>query len=632
MLVSEEDWEPLGEGIDELEEAAWEALKAGSASVAAGPGSGKSEFLAQRAGFLFQTGRCPHPQEILAISFKRSAASNLRDRVKKRLPEYALRFTSMTFDAFTKMIVDRFSVLLPSPWGLSEYQIGYSSKKEIESFLDGIAGSAPSHLEDAILAIRASDFLAKYVGAAPLDDDLLFPQTAEAYAVYAWWSQNYIGRRRPTVDFVMLNRLAELIIRTSPQLRTALAATYPFVFVDEFQDTTFAQYSFLKEVFAGSGAQVTAVGDRNQRIMGWAGALDDAFAEFEEDFAAESFALTSNYRSSPELVKLQHRFARILSPEASMQTSRVLSETGDAPAQVWSFTDEDTEASKIGEWIRQDMNESGRAASDYAILARQQVAAMEPRFRAAFEEYDLRVRNDDLEVGAIRLQELLRDELAILVVDMIRLGASVGGEPEAWINVTSTLAALPDQTRHPHDSWEDRLSVFLTDLRAWFVETSAQLPAISTGATELAAAVLERFTEFISVEELSGARQLAETLDEVTTKLTAIALRLAAVLEETSAWDEVADAFRQDDAVPLMTIHRSKGLEYHTVFIVGLDDDQWWSHANNSIESTMTFFVGVSRAAERIVFTHTTSGVSRRKVRDLYHELEEAGVPFLELD
>ncbi|MFJ6531753.1 UvrD-helicase domain-containing protein [Microbacterium sp. NPDC091662] len=629
--MSEDDWEPLGEGIDDLEEAAWEALKASSASVAAGPGSGKSEFLAQRAGFLFQTGRCPYPQEILAISFKKSAASNLRDRVQKRLPDYAPRFTSMTFDAFTKMIVDRFSALLPAPWTLDEYKISYSNKKEVEAFLDDIAGSAPPHLVDDIRSIPAFDFLARHVGATSLDDDLLSPQTAEAYAVHAWWTQNYIGRARATVDFVMLNRLADLIIRSSPQLRTALAATYPFVFVDEFQDTTFAQYSFLKEVFANSGTQVTAVGDRNQRIMGWAGALDDAFAEFEVDFAAETFVLTANYRSSPELVELQHRFARILSPTASKQTSHVLSETGDAPAQVWSFTDEDTEASKIGEWIREDMNDSGRTASDYAILARQQVALMEPRFRTAFEEHDLRVRNDDLLVGEIRLQDLLSDELTALLIDVIRLGASIGGEPDAWMNVTSTLEALPEQTRHRRDSWEDRLSVFLTDLRTWFRETNELLPA-TTGAMELAAAVLERVTSFISMEELSGSRRFAENRDEVTTKLTAIGIRLASVLEETSAWNEVAGAFRQDDAVPLMTIHRSKGLEYHTVFIVGLDDNQWWSHANNSIESTMTFFVGVSRAAERIVFTHTTYGVSRRKVHDLYNELEEAGVPFLELD
>ena len=112
MTTAPDDWRP--NGIDDLEPAAWLALRAGSASVTAGPGAGKSEFLAQRAGYLLETGICRPPQQILAISFKRAAATNLRDRVQERLPEHARRFTSMTFDAFTKSIVDRFRGLLPS--------------------------------------------------------------------------------------------------------------------------------------------------------------------------------------------------------------------------------------------------------------------------------------------------------------------------------------------------------------------------------------------------------------------------------------------------------------------------------------------------------------------------------------
>jgi ATP-dependent exoDNAse (exonuclease V) beta subunit len=77
--------------------------------------------------------------------------------------------------------------------------------------------------------------------------------------------------RKAAVEFVMLNRLAELIIRSSPELHRAPLQTYPFVFVDEFQDTTYAQYSFLHSVFSEQRTTVTAVGDRKQRIMGWGG-------------------------------------------------------------------------------------------------------------------------------------------------------------------------------------------------------------------------------------------------------------------------------------------------------------------------------------------------------------------------
>src|SRR5690348_9381957 len=102
MRLAPADWRPRD--IPDLEPAAWDALRAGTASITAGPGAGKSEFLAQRASYLLETGLCRPPQQILAISFKRDAAANLRRRVQSRLPDHASRFTSMTFDAFTKSI------------------------------------------------------------------------------------------------------------------------------------------------------------------------------------------------------------------------------------------------------------------------------------------------------------------------------------------------------------------------------------------------------------------------------------------------------------------------------------------------------------------------------------------------
>ena len=101
-MIRPEEWRP--QGIDDLEPAAWRALRhPGSVCVVAGPGAGKTEFLAQKATYFLQTGLCPAPRQILAISFKRDAADNLLKRVRKRCPpEQARRFTSITFDAFTK--------------------------------------------------------------------------------------------------------------------------------------------------------------------------------------------------------------------------------------------------------------------------------------------------------------------------------------------------------------------------------------------------------------------------------------------------------------------------------------------------------------------------------------------------
>jgi superfamily I DNA/RNA helicase len=113
-LVRSEDWRPRG--IVDLEPAAWTALRHDRSScVVAGPGAGKTEFLAQRAVYLLETGLCPSPFRLLAISFKSDAAANLAARVRLRCPpELAARFTSLTFDGFTKSLVDRFLTALPA--------------------------------------------------------------------------------------------------------------------------------------------------------------------------------------------------------------------------------------------------------------------------------------------------------------------------------------------------------------------------------------------------------------------------------------------------------------------------------------------------------------------------------------
>ena len=104
--------------------------------VIAGPGAGKTELLAQRACFLLETNQCPYPKKILAISFKRDAAYNLKERVLKRCgSDLAVRFESMTFDAFAKNIVDRFRKGLPESYAVnSEYEIIFGERDILDVF------------------------------------------------------------------------------------------------------------------------------------------------------------------------------------------------------------------------------------------------------------------------------------------------------------------------------------------------------------------------------------------------------------------------------------------------------------------------------------------------------------------
>lgn len=635
MRTDPADWCPRD--IDDLEPAAWAALRAGTASVTAGPGAGKSEFLAQRASYLLETGLCRPPHRILAISFKRDAAANLRQRVRTRVPEHADRFISMTFDAFTKSIVDRFKGLLPPAWAMSgPYRIGFASQAEVRDFLTNLAMAAPEKFRRGVYGIRHSGFISNVVGSHELELEPREPTGATDYAVRQWWAQKYKAHDVATVDFVMLNRLAELVIRSSHQLRRALTATYPFVFVDEFQDTTYAQYSFLKSVFACEGTTVTVVGDRKQRIMGWAGALTDAFAQFEDDFNAEPFELTWNHRSTQELIELQHRFATRLDADAQRQLSQVVSRVGESPVQIWSFSNTELEARAIAAWIAADVEQSGRSPADYGMIARQRVADLEPELAQAIAAQGLKLRNDDAQVGNLRLQDLLKDDLARLLIGLVRLGATRGGQPQTWREVTATLArVIPnDRNREVGSSTDDALSNFLAELRSWFSATPLNDAAIEPGIDlpeVLTDTLVDKLTAFVNYDDIAQKRVLADRPEDLTVTLKAFKIRLANVLRHVGSWDQLAGAFTQDEAVPLLTIHRSKGLEYHTVFFIGLDGDQWWAHARDTVESTMAFFVGVSRAAERLIFTQCDQRGSPDRIADLYEVLNEAGVPIVRM-
>lgn len=115
--------------------------------------------------------------------------------------------------------------------------------------------------------------------------------------------------------------------------------------------------------------------------------------------------------------------------------------------------------------------------------------------------------------------------------------------------------------------------------------------------------------------------------DDINLIRRSLAERLRHVMPRAQDWAQAFVGVEAVDAVTLMTIHRSKGLEYHTVFFLGLDDDQWWAYQRDADEATSAFFVGLSRAAHRLIFTSTSPAARSGKIASLYQMLDEAGVP-----
>ncbi|MBT1631648.1 UvrD-helicase domain-containing protein [Curtobacterium flaccumfaciens] len=628
-FVAPEAWQPLG--VDSLEPAARDAVRhEGNSAVVAGPGAGKTEFLAQRAAFLFQTGLCRAPQRVLAISYKRDSATNLARRVSSRLPEYSNRFVSLTFDAFAKGLVDRFGAALPKPWriGQNGYEISLWTASEIGDWAADAFSNETASLQYQMRSIvDRRRFLHDVVGTYQLPNDPTGTLTdPRLYADMRWWHDQYLTGSTKRVDFVMLNRLAELLVRSNPQVRNAIRATYPFVFVDEFQDTTAAQITFLDTLFGGPGVTTTAVGDGKQRIMQFAGAIKDALAKYESDFEARRFDLSWNFRSSEPLVAAQHVVGTVIDAQLERAESKILTSSEVEPLSIWTYPSASVEAAHLAHAVAKDIRENGRRPSDTVLLVRQKVAVFEPALAAAFSAEGLRIRNDDTVYGKMRLQDLLKHDLNRLLISVLSLACTPPPLPDEWLTAYELVGRVAgaDRGRTADRRTADELGRFVRWLRAWL-----EANAITTTSAD---AVVRAARNVVDDDRAAAFVFGQNAGDEVEVILEALTARVQAIRSDCKSWSELVARIADEDAVPLMTIHRSKGLEFHTVVLLGLDDDQWWAYAKDPGEATSTFFVALSRAAGRVIFTKTDEHPATRKIRGLYELLDTAGATYRRFD
>jgi superfamily I DNA/RNA helicase len=620
--VNESDWRPRG--IEDLEPNAWEAIRrTGNTCVVAGPGAGKTEFLAQRATYLLETGLCRRPYRILAISFKTDAAENLARRVRERCsPENADRFVSLTFDAFTKGLVDRFHSAIPPAWRPTKpYEITFPHRREVDDFLTRTRFSAPRNWQAQVVELSPTDFESRVVGSTRLEEEPQPPTSGIELAIQHWWKENLQQQGGSHLTFIMLNRLAELLLRANTQIARALRTTYRFVFIDEFQDTTYAQYDFVLSALRDPKITVTAVGDDKQRIMAWAGARTDSFIRFESDFQAKRIPLLFNFRSSPDLVRIQHVVAQALDATTVPTIAQAKRKIDGDVAQVWNCPTEEREGEQIAKWLAADISTRGTAPRDYAILVRQTADRFEEQLTEPLALSNLRVRNESRVLGRTTLQDLLVEEFTFMAIAILRLGV-IRRSAQAWQRVSAAVQQL--RAVDPEDligcrRAERDLITFLKQLRT---SMSRDLPSSAS-----AQALTTRIVAFLDQGALARSYLEYSTGEKLAIAIEAFQLHLANSAEGAANWTVCLDRFEGIDQIPLMTVHKSKGLEYDTVLFVGLDDQMWWSYSPRNPEGIATFFVALSRAKQRAIFTFCRARGERTRVADLYQLLRTAGVP-----
>lgn len=587
--VRPELWRP--QGVEDLEPRAWEALRENERSVCvtAGAGAGKTEFLAQKATYLLQTGICSYPRRILAISFKRDAARNLADRVAARCPpQQARRFVSMTFDAFTKHLLDHFRMALPLEYRPpADYEITFLTRDQIDAFLRkvGAPNIATQSLETAVART-----------ALPLDEADITP--LRRTVLQAYWREMYEGQDETLLTFPMINRLVDLMLRTNPLISKALRSTYPFVFLDEFQDTTYAQFELVRSAFDAGRTIFTAVGDDKQKIMGWAGAMRDSFDEFTAVFDARPISLLCNWRSHADLVAIQHVIAQRIDPNvepAVAQQERLVD--GDVAA-IWEFDDCEDEIKALAVWIAREIETGQVAAHDIAVLARMRVDRVEDELAPQLGCHGIVLRNLARNVGSIAIQDLLAEELTAILLAFLRLGAC-RRHAQAWSTAQESLRQLESPAEDDDGVSQrraaDRVASITRSLREYMrdaeVAEAAIRPLLVLAVQQIGEPLLrltspsyQRDADFLRVIE-------------------GVAVLLEESVEDSETWVEALDRFEGVNQVPLMTIHKSKGLEFHTMIFFGLDSRNWRSLQPDADEELNAFFVAFTRAGQRAFFT-----------------------------
>jgi len=620
--VSAGDWQPIG--VTSLEPNAMTVVTSSEhRSVLAGPGAGKTELLAQRAAFLLQTGASPVPQRILAISFKRDAARNLARRVRQRChTDHASRFDSLTFDAFAKGLVDRFGQGLPENWRpTSDYGILFPKKAHWGDFLRrvGLAQDNPFG-RAAVQGLSLNYFERRYVLDERLPEANWPPTSAGRWAGQRFWNEQLRGTDRSYLTFAMLSRLAELLVRVNSSVRNALALTYSHVFMDEFQDTTQAQFDLVQAIFLGTSTIMTAVGDNKQQIMRFALAMDDPFGMFEQSFGAQRIPLISNYRSSPQLVRIQHVLAQALDSAAVHPESKAPASIPDTCCTVWDFSTASTEARILAQYVALQMREHNLQPNDFVLLVRQKAEDYAQVLTPAFAAVGIPLRNEAAYVGAQMLQELLTEPLSELMLLLLRLACAPKGGV-TWGKAQQALADLRGIA--PTDDRARRaLARDLDSFASQFSKQHPQPPATELGAQ----GVIQSLITFLGRDALIAANAPYGQGDWLREVENSIALHLQSSAAQAPNWNATLEAYEGTMATPLMTLHKSKGLEYHTVIFIGLDDSAWWSYPQDTAEATSGFFVAFTRAKQRVIFTYTRERGTRTNIAPLYGLLEAAGV------
>ncbi len=639
---------PFTRGLNESQKRAV-CHNEGPLLVLAGAGSGKTRVLTMRIARLVHEKRCA-PEEILAVTFTNKAAREMKERVAALTSEkIADRMTLCTFHSLGVRILreDGDAIGLAKSFSIIDEHEKISTLKGIMR-ANGVRGLKS---EDPIeFATRIS--LAKNGSLDAQEFKKGNPEEGKVARVFSSYSS--VMLKRNTVDFDDLLLLPLKIFSGHPGILEKYRQRFAFISIDEFQDTNSVQMK-LAALLTHPRNNLMVVGDDDQGIYSWRGADINNIIGFPSSFKeCTTVILDKNYRSTRQILEGAHA---VVSRNRVRKIKHIdaVAGTGD-PIMHYKADDETDEAEWIAEVIDSHHKGNSFAYGDHAILLR--TNAMMRRF-----EEELRRRKVPYKVsGAMSFfdRKEIKDVVAYLrffanphdELSMMRvLKVPSKGIAPSTLERLDDLAALRKISMW--DAMEkhmdvDTISPDQHGRIALFLELHSRFHCMfETGKISAATRTLLSETGYMdhlsrATREDDNPERRKENVEEIIHGMETYEHRhrrskpsLSGYLQEIALMasdEDEGDEKGKNRFTTLMTLHKSKGLEFPVVFLAGLDRDYMPSpravEEGNIDEERRLFYVGMTRAQKRLYLTYPGTKVFRGKVREVIpctflHEIPE---------
>ncbi len=647
--------------LDELNDIQRKAVVSGSGPkmVIAGPGSGKTRVLTYRIAYLIQQGIPPH--RILALTFTNKAAREMKDRIERVVGAAAKRVIAGTFHSVFARFLRYDAHLIGYPNDFTIYDTD-DTKSVVRGIIKKL-GLEPKVYQ--VSAIRSRISMAKsnlitpklYAANTDLINQDRMNRRPMLQNIYGLYTQELM--RAGAMDFDdLLLQMFRLLYENYDNVREKYQEKFDYVLVDEFQDTNYLQYQIIKQFidYDHSPHNINIVGDDAQSIYSFRGATIENILKFEQDYPqVETFKLEQNYRSTNFIVQAANDV--ISYNKNQIQKKIWTSEEQGEKIKIEKCISDTEEGRKVASLIIEQKNRHHLKNSEIAILYRTnaQSRTLEEHLRRNNIPYKIfgglsfyqRKEVKDL-VAYLRLTVNYKDNEAM---------KRVINYPKRGLGNTTVQKIIDIADANEISMWEAVGMVKLSKraenallgfgkmiqdftkrsetqdaytLASYIAKKSGILDLLQQDNTPEGVSRVENITSLLNgIQEFIDLDEVVEgqDLDAISNKSLAAYLQNITLLTDQDQSD-VDDV----DHITLMSVHAAKGLEYPSVFVVGMEENLFPSYLSVSDprqldEERRLFYVAITRAEKYLTLTYANSRYHYGQVRynDVSRFLEEIG-------